>query len=1396
MATDSRRSTAAQFFMEEDAAAGDLVSTYDKVVELLNEASLLQMRDTQKINKLKQVQQLIIHEDPTLLDNFLDEMLVFQSDKSVDVKRFVIGFMEEACKKDNEILPKVVPILNMLLFEENVNVQKRTMLCLGQLFKVIVQWIAKAKKVTDMMRQIWEMINQLKTKIISNLESENDGIRTHAIKFMECITLVLTKKTPDSEAAKNVPVIFSLDQIPEEQKFFKVKKLEEEGKNHVDTLLQFLASAHISSINLMTVMGALTAIAKQRPMFFSRVVQAFEALHVNLPPTLATSQVSSVRKNLKMQMLALLRHPSSADYISQITTLLTDLGATQSEVMKAMPKLDESKKRKSADDEPRSSKKIKREEIDADDDDIGMTPMVSRPEKPPTVDQRTTAIDITAEDIRPKFTNENVADLVLISMVMLPDAMPPHFQATYTPIAAAGTEAQIKHMSRLLATQLTMAGMGSGIAEVQRRAAESKEDDDGGTSPNLEDSGTSPKQLIQTVVGGSVSQMAGNLMDMKKPGLPIPAQPRKGIKQFKLANVTNTLDRDQVDQMMISALKRILAAEKAAIQGNALVPRTKILASLVAHIGGELKHLLQDFIFEDLRARSDLAFAWLYQEYANGRGYNTTVPSDKLTLASYDECLTRLLNGLLERPDHKEGLFSRLLLEAPAITDNAVQIMKKFCMDETRITQGMSIIKELIEKRPSQKVRFLHVLLDFTSNDKPEVRNHALRVVKKLQDVPDLKDAMEKYALIQLKYLLHKSPPPILFPGIKNKDAPKVWAEDSIKLCLYLYLGLLPINHKLMHELATVYTAATADIKRCILRVLENPVKGMGMQSPELLLFVENCPKGAETLVTRVIHILTDKAAPSPELVERVRDLYHKRVPDVRFLIPVLTGLQKKEVTNALPKLIKLNPVVVKEVFNRLLGGHGGESGTYTSPLSPAELLIALHNIDPAKCDMKTIIKATNMCFGEKKVYTQETLAVVLQQLMDQTPLPTLLMRTVIQSLSMYPRLIGFVMNILLRLITKQVWKQKKVWEGFIRCCQRTKPQSFQVLLQLPPPQLKNVFEVSPELREPLLNHVLSFTPHQRAHIHKTIMTVLETDPEEERRATEAKAKAETEQREKAEKERQLKLQREEEEKRRLAQEKLQKKLDEERAEMQRVARQNAARELASDVKFDQVMSEPMEVGESIEAESKNRPSVIPVNLSTVKVELEDSGSQQLESEAEAKSAAKKKAEAEAAAQKKAEAEKVAKKKAEAEAAAKEKAKAEAAAKEKATAEAAAKKKAEADEAAKEKADVEARIKEELAAAEKQQAELRAKEEQAAKSGDDREKGGSTLEEEEGDMEFVVMSEVEDVGSQEKEEGQVSSQEEDSPADVKESGKKTTRGRGRGKAKATVGSRKSSRTKK
>lgn len=47
------------------------------------------------------------------------------------------------------------------------------------------------------------------------------------------------------------------------------------------------------------------------------------------------------------------------------------------------------------------------------------------------------------------------------------------------------------------------------------------------------------------------------------------------------------------------------------------------------------------------------------------------------------------------------------------------------------------------------------------------------------------------------------------------------------------------------------------------------------------------------SLSPQLCFLCLPEVPPSPELVKRVRDLYHKRLPDVRFLIPVLNGLEK-----------------------------------------------------------------------------------------------------------------------------------------------------------------------------------------------------------------------------------------------------------------------------------------------------------------------------------------------------------------------------------------------------------------------------------------------------------------------------------------------------------------------
>ena len=288
-----------------------------------------------------------------------------------------------------------------------------------------------------------------------------------------------------------------------------------------------------------------------------------------------------------------------------------------------------------------------------------------------------------------------------------------------------------------------------------------------------------------------------------------------------------------------------------------------------------------------------------------------------------------------------------------------------------------------------------------------------------------------------------------------------------------------------------VFIAAKINIKTTILQVLDVTVRKLDMNDPDLLKVIETCPQKSEHLITKMLLILTEKSLPSPELVEKVKDLYEKQVSDVRFLIPVLSGMKKADIIALLPKLL-----TQKQALNRLI------TLDTNSPLSPQDLLINIHNLDPSKCDPELVKAATSMCLRERKVFTQNVLHIALQQLVNQPNIPLLFMRTTIESLKMYPAMAGFVMGLMQKLIVKQVWKQAELWEGFILCCKQTVPQSYAVILQLPPPQLRMFFNSCKDLREPILQHVQEFNESQRAHISKETMLVLyeEDDDSEEQR--------------------------------------------------------------------------------------------------------------------------------------------------------------------------------------------------------------------------------------------------------------------------------------------------------
>lgn len=69
-----------------------------------------------------------------------------------------------------------------------------------------------------------------------------------------------------------------------------------------------------------------------------------------------------MRKNLKLHLLSVLKHPASLEFQAQITTLLVDLGTPQAEIARNMPSAKDARKRP-RDDADSTLKKMKLGEL-------------------------------------------------------------------------------------------------------------------------------------------------------------------------------------------------------------------------------------------------------------------------------------------------------------------------------------------------------------------------------------------------------------------------------------------------------------------------------------------------------------------------------------------------------------------------------------------------------------------------------------------------------------------------------------------------------------------------------------------------------------------------------------------------------------------------------------------------------------------------------------------------------------------------------------------------------------------------------------------------------------------------------------------------------------------------
>jgi len=534
----------------------------------------------------------------------------------------------------------------------------------------------------------------------------------------------------------------------------------------------------------------------------------------------------------------------------------------------------------------------------------------------------------------------------------------------------------------------------------------------------------------------------------------------------------------------------------------------------------KIRQSLCDYIMEDFAGRLRLATFWMNEEWYNDRINRN---GDLNRPPNYDSWLNQIVSTyqtILDakadgRPDSKDKAFARFLLDLPAVPPDVFELLRDLSVETDKMHVGFTSLREFVVERPSLRSEALQVLLELTTHPEPVTRRAAINTVKRWIPGNDFIEGKVRGFALRILRRLQKRPAKDDHKGGEthvngaSEDQPMEdgqLAADDIEQTPYLPEEMeLPAQkaHVLQHvellfalsvkvpdfldEIFEAYGHMDSSTQEVIQNLITPLVKSLGSSNGKLLTLMRTCPAGSESLALRVLAIFTESGRPSAQLVALVKGLISERDLDARFLIPIIAEMDKSDILRYLPRIVSIlngeaEPKnLVRSVFNSVVTTPPQTFGSVTSNLprvrqsellTPAELMVLLHESEK-EIGLKAAIEAINICFAMTDVFRSEILAVVMQQIVDEPVLPVLFLRTVIQAVTTYKSLVGFVSTTLLsRLITKKIWQNPHLWEGFIRCAKAIAPASFGALLQLPKEQLRELVDKQPSLKSGLRDYV------------------------------------------------------------------------------------------------------------------------------------------------------------------------------------------------------------------------------------------------------------------------------------------------------------------------------------
>ncbi|KAH7335182.1 Symplekin tight junction protein C terminal-domain-containing protein [Rhizoctonia solani] len=945
-------------------------------------------------------------------------------------------------------------------------------------------------------RQQWDTLSAAKSRILAFVDDGSLplGIRLSAIKFMQRAILVQTRGVNDPRLQNKADP--NLSMCPSDHPFISGQALETEGQELLKKAVMILYTSSNMDI-LSALINTLAALFKLRPPLSGIIIQAVLTWTPNAMHSQSPMSVRSVEKSIKILLHHIYKSPQGAPYTRQIGD------AIQAQTARMEAATQEARRKRALEAEANEAAKRTKLETLA----VPTPPNVPTPVEPSTstfanFDFSTLPLPLVVDILIANLnvlSDERLANAIaarrtflgtsatLAAPVVQADGPPLVAPTPQLPVSASQLESQSQAQ-----TPVPQPEPEPIVKEEPLDPLKMDIDDD-----DLEYEPDKLNVVAQAQVEAEEAEQAEmprstHLTDATRSGLVKSSVGRIWDAGEEVLGREVKLGGNETvglppEEMWMLLVVRMISRGAGAGQVKEEGGDQRALVHNSAFREDGLRQMLLDYLLADFGGRMRLGIVWMNEEWYNDRIQAKQDPSRE---SQYDIWLGRLAGALKARMEPKDKNFAKFLMELPSIRPNVLSLCRELAETPQQMGVGFAALREFIQLRPPVRPEAMRMLLDLTAHPEKVTRNAAINTVRRwVPETEPMNTEITNFAKKLLKQLQEGQRPfeenefPRYLPPKLELPAKKAEVIQHVELMFALSVRVPAF----LDEIFSAYVHMESTVQEAMQDLLAPLVRSLGPTNAKLLSLIKTFEPGAESLILRIIKILTENGRPNANLVALVKELIAERDLDARFLMPIIGEMDKPDIVKNLPRIVSMlngkpePKALVKSAFQAIVAAppESFTKGSSNQPrmkqseqLTPVDLMVLLH--EDKEIGIKPAMEAIGICFQIVDVFRSDVLAAVMQQLLDSATLPTLFLRTVIQAVTTYKNLVGFVSTTLLsRLITKKIWTNPPLWEGFIRCAKVIAPASFGALLQLPREQLKELISKQPALKEDLREYVV-----------------------------------------------------------------------------------------------------------------------------------------------------------------------------------------------------------------------------------------------------------------------------------------------------------------------------------